>query len=181
MILFETPRLILRDHVSLDLVPLHAALSDPKVTWYLPSLHRDEVGETLSYLIGCMRDIDAAPRMRYNLAITDREGDYLGEINLHYIDGTPENAHCGLGYFIRADRWNEGIATEAVHAAAGFIFENGASRLSASCLAENIGSRRVLEKCHFTQEGLLKAHTWHDGAWRDTAVYRLLKLEYIGG
>ena len=125
-----------------------------------------------------MRDIDAAPRMRYNLAITDREGDYLGEINLHYIDGTPEDAHCGLGYFIRHDRWNLGIATEAVAAASKFIFENGASRLSAACLAENLASRRVLEKCGFTQEGLLKAYRWHDGMWRDCAVYRLLRDEY---
>ena len=61
-----------------------------------------------------------------------------------------------------------------------FIFNNGAARVSASCLAENLASRRVLEKCGFVQEGRLKAHTWHDGEWKDCAVYRLLRDEFIG-
>lgn len=179
MILIETARLIIRDHISEDLEPLHAILSNPSVTFYLPSMHKDDVDETLGYLVASMRDIDAAPRMRYNLAVTDYDGDYIGEVGLHYIDGTPQNAHCGLGYFVLPERWNEGIATEAVLAALGFIYDNGASRVSASCLAENLASRRVLEKCGFSQEGLLKAHTWHDGAWKDCAVYRLLKDEFI--
>ena len=180
MILIETPRLILRDHISEDLQPLHATLSDPAVVWYLPAMRMQDLEQTKAYLISSMRDIDAAPRMRYNFAVTDRDGLYLGEIGLHYIDGTPDDAHCGLGYFMRPEYWNRDYATEAAGAAARFIFENGASRLSASCLAENLASRRVLEKCGFTQEGLLKNHTWHEGEWKDCAVYRLLKDEFIG-
>ena len=180
MIIFETPRLIVRDHISEDLEPLHRVLSDPAVTWYLPDMHMRDIEQTKGYLISSMRNIDALPRMRYNLAVTDMDGEYLGEVGLHYIDGTPENAHCGLGYFIRPDRWNQDYATEAVDAAVSFIFNNGAARVSASCLAENLASRRVLEKCGFTQEGMLKAHTWHDGEWKDCAVYRLLRDEYYG-
>lgn len=178
MIIIETPRLILRDHICEDLEPLHAVLSDPAVTWYLPTMHKGDIEETKGYLISSMRDTDVQPRMRYNLAVTDRAGKYLGEVGMHYIDGTLEAVHCGIGYFIRADRWNFGFATEAVNAAVRFAFENGGARVSASCLAENLASRRVLEKCGFTQEGLLKAHTWHDGAWKDCAVYRLLIDEY---
>ena len=68
--------------------------------------------------------------------------------------------------------------TEASRAALDFIFGINACRVSASCLAENLGSRRVAEKCGMTQEGLLKAHTWHDGRWKDCAVYRLLREEW---
>ena len=180
MIIIETPRLILRDHISEDLEPMHAVLSDAAVTWYLPEMHMYDIEQTKDYLISTMRDIDALPRMRYNLAISDREGQYLGEVGLHYIDGTPNNAHCGLGYFVRSDRWNQDICTEAVRAAVAFIFDNGACRVSASCLAENLASRRVLEKCGFTQEGMLRAHTWHDSHWKDCAVYSLLRDEFSG-
>ena len=99
---------------------------------------------------------------------------------LHLIEGVSDGAHYGLGYFIRPDAWNRGVATEAARAALGFMFRGNACRVSASCLAENLGSRRVAEKCGMTQEGLLKAHTWHVGQWKDCAVYRLLKEEYHG-
>ena len=102
-------------------------------------------------------------------------------MGLHLIDGGTEGAHYGLGYFIRPDLWNRGLATEAAMAALDFIFAGNACRVSAACLAENLASRRVLEKCGMRQEGLLKKHTWHDGQWKDCAVYAVLKEEYLGG
>ena len=174
----ETHRLILRDHLPEDLTPLHSLLSDPAAMWYLPDMYREGPGETLAYLEGTLRDIHASPRLRCNLAVLDQSGALLGEVGLHHIDGDLNAGHWGLGYFIHPDRWNLGYATEAVRAALRWRFERGAFRISASCLSENPGSRRVLEKCGFTQEGLLKAHTRHDGAWKDCAVYRLLREEY---
>ena len=102
-------------------------------------------------------------------------GEAMGSVGLHVIDGGASGVHYGLGYFIRRGRWNRGYATEAVSAALGFIFAADACRVTASCLAENLSSRRVLEKCGFSQEGLMKQHTWHDGEWKDCAVYGLLK------
>ena len=174
----ETPRLIVREHRLEDLVPLHAILSDPAATWYLPFMHKAAIGETEAYLRSVMRDAERPIRQRYNLIVEDRTtGDVLGSVGLHVIDGTAEGAHYGLGYFLRPDSWNRGYTTEAARAALRFIFGGNARRVSASCLAENLGSRRVAEKCGMTQEGLLKAHTWHDGQWRDCAVYRLLREE----
>ena len=159
----ETPRLVLREHCSEDLEPLHAILSDPAVTWYLPGMFKREPVETEAYLRSVMRDAESHHRLRYNLAVTDAAtGRLLGSVGLHVIESAPRGAHYGLGYFIRLD----------------FIFGGNACRVSASCLAENIGSRRVAEKCGMTQEGLLKAHTWHDGQWKDCAVYAILKDEH---
>ena len=177
----QTPRLILREHRPEDLEPLHAILSDPAATWYLPGMHKADISETEVYLRSVMRDAESHHRLRCNLAVEDRAGgELLGSVGLHVIESAPQGAHYGLGYFIRRDRWNRGFATEAARAALGFIFAGNACRVSASCLAENIGSRRVAEKCGMTQEGLLKAHTWHVGQWKDCAVYRLLKEEYHG-
>ena len=129
-----------------------------------------------------MQDSEKHLRMRYILAVELEEtGALIGSVGLHVIDGNTEGAHYGLGYFIRPDLWNRGLATEAARAALDFIFAGNACRVSAACLAENLASRRVLEKCGMRQEGLLKKHTWHDGRWKDCAVYAVLKEEYIGG
>lgn len=178
MIRIITPRLVLREHTSEDLVPLHGILSDPAVTWTIPGMYHEVPQETDAYLGSVLQDAEKSPRVRYNLAIADADDRCVGEVGLHFIDGTLDDGCWGLGYFLRADLWNRGYATEAVRAALDFIFARGASRISASCLAENTGSRMVLWKCGFTREGLLKAHTWHDGQWKDCAVYRLLKREW---
>lgn len=175
----ETPRLILREHRAEDLASLHAILSDPAATWYLPFMRKEDPTETECYLRSVMRDAERPIRLRYNLAVEERAtGALLGSVGLHVIDGNPDGAHYGLGYFIRPGQWNLGYATEAARAALGFVFSGNACRVSASCLAENLGSRRVAEKCGMTQEGLLVAHTWHDGQWKDCAVYRVLREEW---
>ena len=178
-ILLETPRLRLREHAPGDLLPLHAMLSDPATTWYLPDLRKADLAETEAYLRSVMGDVEACPRLRYNLLVVDRTmGEAVGAVGLHVIDSGDGAAHYGLGYFTRRDLWNRGCATEAVRAALNFIFSVDACRVTASCLAENLGSRRVLEKCGFTQEGLLRRHTFHEGQWKDCAVYGRLREDW---
>ncbi len=171
-----TPRLILREHRAEDLQALHAMLSDPATTWYIPDMRKGDLAETDAYLRSVMRDAHVCPRLRYNLIIEEKTtGHVAGSVGLHVIEGEAGSVHYGLGYFVRRDLWNAGCATEAVRAALDYILALDAHRVTASCLAENIGSRRVLEKCGFVQEGLLRAHTWHDGEWKDCAVYGRLK------
>ena len=174
----ETPPVHLREHTMADLMPLHALLSDPAVTWTLPGMYRETPEDTESYLRSVIADARTCPRMRYNLAIADACNICIGEIGLHFIDGTMTDGCWGLGYYLRPDLWNRGCTTLAVRQALRFIFCRGASRVSASCLAENTASRCVLWNCGFTREGMLKAHTWHDGQWKDCAVYRLLRSEW---
>lgn len=176
MLWLESPRLVLREHLPEDLMPLHAMLSDPATTWYLPGMRRTDPGETEAYLRAVMRDDEASFRLRYNLMVVEKgSGEAAGSVGLHVIDGGECGAHYGLGYFIRRDLWNRGYATEAVGTALDFIFSEDGFRVTASCLAENLGSRRVLEKCGFAMEGLMKSHTWHDGQWKDCAVYGRLR------
>ena len=176
----ETPRLILREHALSDLAALHGILSDPAATWYIPEMYKAEPAETEAYLFSVVRDAEAHVRLRYNLAVEVRDtGELAGSVGLHVIDSAPDGAHYALGYFIRPDLWNRGCATEAARAALDFIFAANACRVSASCLAENLGSRRVLENCGMRQEGLLKRHTWLGGSWKDCAVYALLRDEWV--
>ena len=171
-----TPRLVLREHKMSDLEALHGMLSDPALMWYLPDMYREDISDTEIYLRSVMRDAEVAMRMRYNLIVEERDtGEPVGSVGLHMIDSAADGAHYGMGYFVRRDKWNLDYATEAARAALDYVFHTNAWRVSASCLAENIGSRRVLEKCGMRQEGLMAAHTWHDGKWKDCAVYGILR------
>lgn len=178
MIRIQTPRLTLREHRMEDAAALHAILSDPAATWYIPAMRRERLEDTESYLCAALRDARAFPRLRYNLAIAGEGDACIGEVGLHLIDG-PADAGCwGIGYYLRPDLWNRGYGTEALGAALDFAFDLGARRISASCLAENLSSRTVLWRCGFTREATLIAHTWHDRRWKDCVVYRLLREEY---
>ena len=170
----RTERLLIRPFTDLDLDALHAMLSDPQLTWYLPTLRMADISDTRAFLTRAIASAEALVPLHRVLCIEDARGEPVGAISLRFLDGTLKAAHYGLGYFIHRDCWNRGYGAEAVQAACVSAFTSGAVRLSASVLAENIASRRVLEKCGFVQEGLLKAHTWHEGEWKDCAVYRLL-------
>ena len=57
------------------------------------------------------------------------------------------------------DAWGYGYATEALGAMVSLAAGYGRTRLYALCHTEHQASWRVLEKCGFTREGILQAHT----------------------
>jgi [ribosomal protein S5]-alanine N-acetyltransferase len=55
------------------------------------------------------------------------------------------------------DAWGRGYATEALQAMVGVGKKTGVHRLGALCHSEHRASARVLEKCGFAREGVLRA------------------------
>ena len=47
--------------------------------------------------------------------------------------------------------------------------------------AENVAEQRVLEKAGFTREGVMRGVFWRDGAYRDGALYSLLRTDAAAG
>ena len=63
-----------------------------------------------------------------------------------------------------------------------FIVSNGeliTPPLEGGCLADNIASRRLLERCGFKYEGVAQAFLQIDGQWRDHVIYALLRADRI--
>jgi RimJ/RimL family protein N-acetyltransferase len=63
------------------------------------------------------------------------------------------------GYVFARDAWGQGYATEALGAMVDLAAELKVTRLYALCHTHNPASRRVLEKCAFTYEGILPRHS----------------------
>lgn len=87
----------------------------------------------------------------YHFAIVDRaDGQFAGGLSLSFRG----HAGCGdLGFWVAAERWGRGLASDAVGLAAWLCFEHLASTLlSARVFVGNQASRRVLEKVGFREE-----------------------------
>ena len=70
---------------------------------------------------------------------------------------TPERAM--TGYVLARDAWGQGYATEALQAMIDLAPGCGVRRLYAICHTAHAASVRVLEKCGFAREGVLRRHS----------------------
>ena len=107
--------------------------------------------------------------------ITDREDRIVGQIVL-FKAAAYQNAY-EFGYRIfKPDDRGKGYMQEAVSLAAAFLFETKTiDRIQATTLPENEGSRRVLEKCGFAFEGIMRKAMFHRGRSQDLLLYSILR------
>jgi RimJ/RimL family protein N-acetyltransferase len=81
-----------------------------------------------------------------------------------------------FGYWLGEPYWQRGITTAAVRATAEFIFANSEIvRLEAPVFEWNPASMRVLEKCGFARECVLRRSVEKDGQIIDVVMYALLR------
>jgi putative acetyltransferase len=104
-------------------------------------------------------------------------GKLLGTIGL--IDDTKrQNSKARmLGYAIGEEYWGNGYTTEAAQALIQHGFEKlSLDLISAYCYLYNKRSKRVLEKCGFQYEGLLRlAEERYDGVVLDNECYVIIR------
>jgi ribosomal-protein-alanine N-acetyltransferase len=175
-----TERLHLREFELDDWEATLAYQLDPRYLRFYPWTHRTEP-EVRAFV---RRFVDAQserPRRIFQLAICFREtGALIGNCGLRR---KPDNEWEGdVGFELAPLHWGDGLATEAARAMVGFGFgELGLHRISATCLADNLGSRRVLEKVGLQLEGRLREHEHFKDRWWDTLLYGLLVHEWVAG
>ena len=72
----------------------------------------------------------------------------------------------------------QGHGTRAQRRLAEYLFETTrAERIEATTDVENTAERRALERAGFAFEGVLRRAQFRDGAWRDMALYSLMRGE----
>jgi RimJ/RimL family protein N-acetyltransferase len=150
----ETDRLVLRRPLVSDAQAVFTRYaSDPAVTRYLGWRTHRSIVDTRLFLVCC----DA--EWRYSgvgpyLIRSREDGQLLGSTSLRLT--SPQQA--ATGYLLAQDAWGTGYATEALRAMRHLALRLGVIRLSAVCHPEHRASLRVMQKCGFTREGLLRAH-----------------------
>ncbi len=142
-IIFQTPRLILRQFNESD-APLVLKLnSDPEVVKYIhePTL------ETFDQAKNIITDI-ILPQYQNNLGRwavhTKDDHEFIGWCGLKYRPGLDE---IDLGYRLMQKNWGKGFATEAAQHTLDFGFKNlNIKLITGRAHIENLASIKVLEK-----------------------------------
>ena len=151
----ETERLILRRPFPADAEIIFARYAnDPDVTRYLGWPRHKSIEQTrafLSFSDTAWSDWPGGPYI-----IESRESRIvLGSTG--FVFETPFRA--AVGYVLAKDAWGYGYATEALRALTNVSPTIGIQRLYAFCHPEHKASSRVLEKCDFAFEGVLRRHS----------------------
>ena len=87
-----------------------------------------------------------------------------------------------IGYELAPEWWGQGVMTEALGAMLGFGFTRmGLHSVEAQIHPDNSGSRRVLEKLGFVQEGYFHENFYDpvEAQFTDTAVFGLLRAAWM--
>jgi ribosomal-protein-alanine N-acetyltransferase len=151
----ETARLALRRPRPADAEAVFSRYSsDPEVTRFLGWPRHSSLGETLAFLKFSDAEWQRWPAGPYLIECKE-SGRLLGGTGLAFE--TPFRA--ATGYVLATDAWGLGYATEALRAIVSVAGEVGLRRLYALCHPDHSASSRVLEKCGFTREALLRRHS----------------------
>ena len=107
----------------------------------------------------------------YQVFAIEFEGEYVGNIGLHRQDDVYRKT-AELGYFIGEPWWNRGITTRAVNLICDYGFrELDVIKIFSGVFSFNTASQRVLEKCGFTLEAILKSAVIKNGEICDEYRY----------
>lgn len=101
----------------------------------------------------------------------------LGDVSLSPID--ERRGWANLGYWIHPDHQGQGYATEAARLAVTHGFEElRLHRISATIVASNEASKRVVEALGFVHEGTKRDDAFVEGEYVDRDVYAVLRDEW---
>ncbi len=172
----ETDRLILRAFRYSDADDmLRNWASDDEVQWMYgePSYKtKEEVLELLDKYIGRTQS-----GYYYRWAVILKETDEcIGQAAYFMADAN--NRFAEIEYCIGSAFQGRGYATEATKAIIDFGFDKiGLNKVQICVRPSNTGSKRVIEKCGFNQDGVLREYFLRDGAYEDRMYFSILRSE----
>lgn len=151
----ETRRLVLRQPRAEDAEAIFTRYaSDAAVTRYLSWPRHQALEQTRAFLRLSEAEWERWPAGPY-LVEARETGRLLGGTGLAFE--TADRA--STGYVFARDAWGSGFATEALQAMVQVATGLALARFYALCHTQHSASQRVLEKCGFSREGILRQHT----------------------
>lgn len=109
--------------------------------------------------------------------IEKNSDEVIGLFRLHKLHMWHKKAEMGI--VLHQDYQKKGVMTEILKRVLLFGFkELGLNRIVGDIFAENQGSKRLLEKYGFHQDGIMRQTDFDGTRFHDTIVYSLLKAEF---
>lgn len=113
-------------------------------------------------------------------AVLDENETPIGVSGIHRIDWISRNGRTGT---VLGDRsvWGKGYGTDVMRTRTRWAFEDlGLHRLQSECYAENLASKRCLEKAGFRLIGTARKRMWREAGWHDLHLFEMLEEDWFG-
>jgi [ribosomal protein S5]-alanine N-acetyltransferase len=151
----DTTRLLLRRPQAADVPAIFARYaSHHDVTRLLSWPRHSNVDDTRAFFAFSDAEWTRGPVGPY-LMVRHDDGVLIGSTGLQFETST----RASTGYVLAPDAWGHGYATEALGAMVELAATLACRRLHAFCHPSHQASIRVLEKCGFDREALLRRYT----------------------
>lgn len=168
----ETERLIIRKLEYSDKTDIFSYACNPEVAKHvLWEAHQSEF-ETLEFLNLVYEGYNKNTSATWGIQIKDTN-KIIGTVG--FVSWDRGNNEAEIGYALSHEYWNKGIISEAVKEIINFGFTKmNLKKIIAECKPENIGSGKVLEKCGFKYDGIIKNKMLIKGKFEDMRMYSIL-------
>ena len=120
--------------------------------------------------------------------VVERGGEVVGDLMLsvedpwaqHEVRDRAQGTLAELGWVISPDHAGQGYATEAAAELLRICFEDlGVRRVVAHCLADNLDSRKLMERLGMRlEEHAVRESLHRSGRWVDSMRYAVLEEEW---
>lgn len=148
-----------------DLVTLRRIRASDLAAWYgylsLPAVFEHTSWDLRSvdglapYVAG-VEPSSASSRLRLCIALRSSD-ELIGTAGFHSV--SPENRSAEIAYDLSPSMWGKGVATHVCTVLTGWAHSDaGVLRVQATTLESNERSARVLERCGYLREGLLRSY-----------------------
>jgi [ribosomal protein S5]-alanine N-acetyltransferase len=176
--LIVTDRLALRELRLTDALAVAERAGDRRVARYLlavPSPY--PVSLATRWIAGRMAWWSQGRGLTLAIARREAPDALVGSVSLRrYV----RDRRAELGYWLGAESWGAGFATEAASALIDYGFrELQLLRVYAQVLEGNTASCRVLDKLGLLEEGVRRRHVRKGRRLRDITLYGMLRDEWI--
>ena len=175
-----TDRLWLRRFRSRDARPLSEAVGEslPELSRWLPWAQGFYgLPQARIFIKSSHRSWRRARAFDFALSLKEEPGRVAGGAGIWHTSRIQRTGE--IGYWVRTDLANMGVATEAAEALLPLGFEEmGLHRILMRIGVGNHSSRRVAEKLGFSYEGIAREEILVRGQWMDHEVFSLLDREW---
>lgn len=174
-----TARLRLRPFHDADVEDLWPFVSDPELPRMMSWAAHTERSQTAAFIAWAKDSFARGTHVPWAIEVDGRAMGCISLDDIQYALRAWRVDRAELGYWIAPPLWGQGMMTEAAQAVMRCGFEDlGLHKITVRCIAENAGSRRVIEKLGFRPIGRLEDEVWRDGRWWSVLCYELTAAEW---
>ena len=175
----ETPRLCLRRFNESDVDDIWPVVSNPDFPKMMSWAAHTDRNETLGFVRAVNKSLEQNTGVVWAIVYEQRVIGSIGLDSMVFALHALRIDRAELGFWLAPEHWNKGLMTEAADAVMRCAFQTiGLHKVTVGCIADNVASRRVIEKLGFRYVGRLEDDVWRDGRWHSLLRYELTAAEW---